>query len=70
MMGFDRTKIPSLANHRAFGDSVWGAFDPSDVSIELDGHVIRGLQNVPVIKRFVPAPGWRGRIELQAGATS
>ena len=64
MMGFDRWKIPLLKNVGLFQDHCWGAFDPTSVPIVFRDKEVRGIESVPVVHRFIPAPGWRGHIEL------
>jgi hypothetical protein len=63
-MGFDYRKIPCLANHRQFSDADWGQFDPEAVVVGHGGGTYNGIEEVPVIKKFLPPPGWRGHIEL------
>lgn len=63
LMGFDALRIPLLANCRLFQDPVWASFDAQEVEVAFDGHIFRGIQSLPVIHRFTPAPGWRGHIE-------
>jgi len=64
LMGFDRDRIPQLANCALFQDERWARFDPRTVSVILDGKRLRGLDALPVLRRFLPTPGWQGRIEL------
>ena len=65
IMGFGYKRIPLLNNARQFGDPQWGAFDPENVSVILDGQPILGIPNVPVLHNFIPPPGWKRHIELQ-----
>jgi hypothetical protein len=64
LMGFDYRKIPQLQHHREFGDPEWGNFDPEELVIDNSGSICRGIHGLPVISRFMPAPGWLGHIEL------
>jgi hypothetical protein len=63
MMGFDYRKIPQLAHHREFGEESWGDFDPHAIEFEMDDHVCTGVESLPVLRRFLPPPGWIGHIE-------
>jgi len=63
LMGFDHHKIPQLQHHQEFADPEWGNFNPEELLIEETGRVYRGLSKLPVIRQFLPAPGWAGHIE-------
>lgn len=64
LMGFDWRKIPLLSFHDRHADREIGDFDPGAVEVVRDGERCVGIDCVPVIHEFVPAPGWRGHIEL------
>ncbi len=66
MMGFDFQRIPCLAKHKEFPDTTWGRFEPQSVSFLFNGDHATGLQNLPVVHRFLPAPGWKDHIEKEA----
>ena len=68
IMGFDYKRIPMLANHRLFGDPLWGAFDPSTAPIVWNNRAVVGIDSVPTLHNFLPPPGWRGHVELSANA--
>jgi len=68
IMGFDYKRIPLLHHAREFGDAEWGACDPETVEVSLNGRIIRGVENVPVLHLFEPPPGWKLQIERAAGA--
>ena len=66
MMGFDWRKIRILANHKRFGWDVFADFDPHGFAVEVDGRLeTRGVDSIPVVKSFIPPPGWRGHVELE-----
>ena len=64
-MGFDYQKIPMLRNATQFADPVWGAFNLDNVEVSYDGRLFRGIHNVPALHRFIPAPGWKDKIEYK-----
>ena len=64
LMGFDRARIPQLAHAAEFGDPEWGAWDPGRLAVALDSRLVTGVDAVPVRRRFRPAPGWKGHLEL------
>lgn len=64
IMGFAYQRIPTLANARNFSRGEWGQFDPKRAEIIVDGKTVRGVDSVPVLREFIPAPGWKGHIEL------
>ena len=64
LMGFDYSKIPSLANHRRFPVREIGCFDPSGMIVNWDDRSYRGILSVPPLRNFLPAPGWRGHVEF------
>jgi len=65
LMGFDPQSIPMLSARGSFLDPEWGHFDSARVPIEIDGDLCLGIDPIPVMHRFRPAPGWKGHIELQ-----
>lgn len=62
LMGFDWERIPMLAHRQRFREP-WGRYDTASVSLVLNGRAVRGVGALPVVHRFLPPPGWRGRIE-------
>ncbi len=67
LMGFDIRKIPCLSRHRLFERGGWGDYDPAQVAVEFDGKVVHGLGQLPVVKDYLPPPGWKGHIERASG---
>lgn len=63
-MGLAYQRMPMLANARQFGRGAWGDFDPEEASIVCDGQILRGIDAVPILRSFIPPPGWQGQIEL------
>lgn len=70
MMGFDWRKIPLLANYHLFKHRPWSDFQPDCFRVLLNG-VLRedGWRAIPVIRRFVPPPGWKNHIEAEDAAS-
>lgn len=67
LMGFDWGKIPQLARIPGFKTEHWNEIDPYRFhTIENGRHSRNGLEGIPVFKHFLPAPGWKGNIELPA----
>jgi uncharacterized protein (DUF362 family) len=67
LMGFDIGKIPQLANHARFTGSDWAVQSPREVMVEDcrgGQRQWRKLTDLPLVKRFVPPPGWSGHIEM------
>lgn len=64
LMGFDYRKIPTLGQFRLFTDREWGNFAPGELAIDNDGALLSGLDALPVLRRFIPPPGWATHIEL------
>ncbi len=65
LMGFDVRKIRLLAHYRRFPYAPFAALEPEKFAVTLNGvRSETGLDALPVIHRFIPAPGWRGHIEL------
>lgn len=64
LMGFDWRKIPLLRHHAQFAGE-WGRFDPDDIEIRINGQLCRGITKLEPVRRFMPPPGWRGRLEWQ-----
>jgi hypothetical protein len=62
LMGFDWERIPMLAHRQRFREP-WGRYDTASVPLVLNGRAVRGVGALPVVHRFLPPPGWRGRIE-------
>lgn len=67
LMGFDVAKIPMLSNRSLFSDAVWGHFLDGSLNVEYNGKKVRNLNDLPILHRFLPSPGWRGRVELKNG---
>jgi len=65
LMGFDWRKIPSLNHYPEFAGE-WGRFDPDGIEIRVDDKTYYGVANLDPIRSFVPPPGWRGHLELDA----
>jgi hypothetical protein len=63
LMGFDWRKIPSLSHHSDFSGE-WGRFDPDGIEIRMNGETRTGVTSLDPIRVFMPAPGWRGFLEL------
>jgi hypothetical protein len=63
IMGFDWRKIPVLNKMSLFTADTWGTLRPDFLDVELDGRRFRSLDEVPVLYRFLPPPGWKGHIE-------
>jgi len=67
LMGFDWKKIRLLANYRRFPDTTLSGFDPGTFAVIMNGErTERGLDAIPVLRPFLPSPGWKGHIELDA----
>jgi uncharacterized protein (DUF362 family) len=67
LMGFDWRKIRLLANHRKFAWSGFGDFDPHGFEVVHNGVASStGVDAIPVLKKFLPPPGWLHHIELEA----
>ncbi len=67
LMGFDIGKIPQLANHARFTGSDWAVQSPREVMVEDcrgGQRQWRKLTDLPLVKRFVPPPGWSGHVEM------
>ena len=65
MMGFDYRKIRLLASLRRFPDSAWSLVSPDGFRVEQNGRIrTDGLGGLPILRRFLAPPGWRGHIEL------
>jgi uncharacterized protein (DUF362 family) len=64
LMGFDYRKIPVLRNHKDFADADWGNFSPDEMTIDNNGTALRGVNALPVLRRFLAPPGWTSHIEL------
>ena len=65
LMGFDVRKIRLLDNYRRFPYAPFAAFEREKFAVTLNGvRSETGLDALPVLHRFIPAPGWRGHIEL------
>jgi hypothetical protein len=57
-MGFDSRRIPQLAHRARFADAEFGSFEPGTVPVRWDDRLIQGLENLPALRCFRPAPGW------------
>ncbi|HZJ15860.1 MAG TPA: DUF362 domain-containing protein [Chthoniobacteraceae bacterium] len=65
LMGFDWQKIRLLANYRRFPDTTLSDLDPNTFAVILNGErTERGLDAIPLLRPFLPSPGWKGHIEL------
>lgn len=68
MMGFDYKKIPLLKNHGLFLYKVWSDFNPNKFNINFNTESFtNGINSIPILKYFIPPPGWKGHIELASG---
>ena len=68
MMGFDWLKIPQLRNKGLFKYAEWGQFDPYVFTVQINSESYdNGLKCVPIIKQYLPSPGWKGHIEKEPG---
>jgi uncharacterized protein (DUF362 family) len=67
LMGLDWRKIPSLSHHAEFKDE-WGRFDPEGIEIRMNDETCVGVSQLDPIRGFMTPPGWRGNLELEAGA--
>lgn len=66
MMGFDWRKIPLLANYHLFKHRPWSDFRPDSFQVVLNGETHEeGWWAIPVIRRFMPPPGWKNHIEAE-----
>lgn len=65
-MGFDWRKVPTLSNFRRFEGDLWAKYEPAHVRVLLDGREYHGVDSLPVVRQYVPPPGWRGHIERDA----
>lgn len=66
MMGFDWRKIRLLANHQKFGWPRFADFDPHGFEVVRNGLASsNGVDAIPVLKKFLPPPGWLSHIELE-----
>ncbi|MEO8204865.1 MAG: DUF362 domain-containing protein [Chthoniobacterales bacterium] len=65
LMGYDWKKIRLLSQYRRFSSAPFVDFDPLTFEVVLDGiSSARGVEAIPVIKTFVPPPGWKDHIAL------
>jgi uncharacterized protein (DUF362 family) len=66
LMGFDFRKIRLLANYQRFRYAPFTAFHPATCRLTLNGKFFpTGIEALSPIRRFIPAPGWKGHIELE-----
>jgi uncharacterized protein (DUF362 family) len=66
MMGFDWRKIRLLAYHQKFGSPRFADFDPHGFEVVRNGLASsNGVDAIPILKKFLPPPGWLGHIELE-----
>jgi hypothetical protein len=65
MMGFDWRKIRLLSNFRSFGSEAFSSFEPEGFEVINDRAVATtGVDAIPLIKNFLPPPGWRNHVGL------
>ena len=65
MMGFDWRKIRLLSNYRSFGNEAFCSFEPEGFEVINDRAVATtGVDAIPLIKNFLPPPGWRNHVGL------
>jgi hypothetical protein len=65
LMGFDYRKIPTLSNRGRFAYQPWTGCLPNRFRVEIGGdEYFNGIDSIPILKRFIPPPGWQGHIEL------
>jgi hypothetical protein len=65
MMGFDYKKIPLLNNYKRFSYKEWTKFTPENFNFEINTKLYaNGINSIPIIKFFLPPPGWKDHIEL------
>jgi hypothetical protein len=65
LMGFDAQKIRLLAHYRRFPFAPLTEFHAATVPVTINGHhFTTGMDAISPVRRFLPAPGWRGHIEL------
>ncbi|MEO6052571.1 MAG: hypothetical protein ABIP97_01020, partial [Chthoniobacterales bacterium] len=58
-------KIRLLSQYRRFSYAPFVDFNPQTYEVVLDGiSAARGVDAIPVIKPFVPPPGWKDHIAL------
>ena len=66
MMGFDPERIPLLSKYKRFDFASWHEFTPHGFDVILNGQRnSSGIESVPVIKDFIPPPGWKSHIEIE-----
>jgi hypothetical protein len=63
LMGFDPRKVPQLKNRALFPYAEWGNVEAESVRLQFDGEALSGIQALPVLKSFLPPPGWKGHLE-------
>ncbi len=64
-MGFDWRKIRALNQYSRFPWSPMADITPESFEISLDGVTSHnGIEAIPVVKDFLPAPGWKNHIEF------
>lgn len=65
-MGFDYKKIKTLSNYKRFPIKELISFDVKNFIVEMDGiKYISGIDAIPIFKKFIPPPGWKGHIEIK-----
>jgi uncharacterized protein (DUF362 family) len=65
LMGFDWGKIRLLAHYRRFPYAPFTEFSPDAFEVAVDGRISStGVGAIPILRRFLPSPGWKGHIEL------
>lgn len=71
MMGYDYRSIRSLNNYKRFPSSRFTDFLPQSFQVDLNGSVmLNGIDGIPTLHNFIPPPGWKNHIELNADAGS
>jgi len=66
LMGFDYRKIPCLSRFTELHDPEWSGIDPESIPITINGKSITGLSQLSPLRTYLPSPGWKDHIELEA----
>lgn len=65
MMGFDFNKIKILKKYNLFPHQEWTDFNPYEFNVQINSETrTKGIDSIPVVKKYLPPPGWKGHIEL------